>query len=43
MLSEWELDFDLEITGFSTADIDLTLEKFEIAETSDPDAADELP
>ena len=43
VLSEVELDFDLEATGFEVAEIDLLIEGLSPAHTSQLDEADELP
>jgi hypothetical protein len=42
-LSEVELDFDLEVTGFAKGEIDLRIEGLEFAPEGAPDPADELP
>ena len=42
-LSEVELDFDLEVTGFEMAEIDLLIEGLAPAAESDSDPADEVP
>jgi DNA modification methylase len=41
VLSELELDFDLEITGFETAEIDVLIDGLEV--TNEPDPDDRLP
>jgi hypothetical protein len=41
VLSELELDFDLEVTGFETAEIDVLIDGFETISEPDPD--DRLP
>ena len=41
-LSAVELDFSLEVTGFSVAEIDLRIEQSSVLNTSRPDPADEL-
>ena len=41
LLSELELDFDLEVTGFETAEIDVLIDGFETVTEPDPD--DRLP
>ncbi len=41
MLSELELDFDIEVTGFEMAEIDLLIDGFETIREPDPD--DRLP
>jgi hypothetical protein len=41
-LSAVELDFSLEVTGFSMAEIDLRIEQSSVLSTSRPDPADEL-
>ncbi len=41
VLSEMELDFDLEVIGFETAEIDLLIDGFEAVREADPD--DRLP
>ena len=41
MLSELELDFDLEVTGFETAEIDVLIDGLETINEPDPD--DRLP
>jgi len=38
-----DLDFDVELTGFSTAEIDLTLEAYELGSGTDPDPEDHIP
>lgn len=42
-LSEVELDFDLEVTGFEVPEIDLLIEGLSAAHESGSDPADELP
>lgn len=42
-LSAVELDFSLEDTGFSVAEIDLRIEGLSVAAAVDPDPADEIP
>jgi len=42
-LSEVELDFGLEVTGFETGEIDLFIEGLNLVEESKPDPADEVP
>jgi DNA modification methylase len=42
-LSLLDLDFDIEITGFETAEIDLMIDGAESGVTSDRDPADDLP
>ena len=42
-LSEVELDFDLEVTGFEMAEIDLLIEGLSPTAESDADPADEVP
>jgi DNA modification methylase len=42
-LSEVELDFDLDVTGFEMAEIDLLIEGLAPTAESDPDPADEVP
>ncbi len=42
-LSAVELDFSLEDTGFSMAEIDLRIEGLSVATAADPDPADEIP
>lgn len=42
-LSEVELDFSLEVTGFTMAEIDLRIEGLSNAEDNAPDSADQLP
>jgi hypothetical protein len=37
VLSELELDFDLEVTGFQTAEIDVLIDKLETVIERDPD------
>ena len=41
-LSAAELDFTLEVTGFSVAEIDLRIEQLSVLNTTRPDPADEL-
>src|ERR1700731_5234913 len=41
VLSELELDFDLEVTGFEMAEIDVLIDGFEAINAPDPD--DRLP
>lgn len=43
ILSELDLDFDLEVTGFEMAEIDIILERHSSASTDGVDTADELP
>jgi DNA modification methylase len=42
-LSAVDLDFNLEVTGFSMAEIDLRIEQSSVSTVSGPDPADELP
>jgi DNA modification methylase len=42
-LAALDLDFDLEVTGFSTTDIDLRIEGLSLAADDKPDPADKLP
>ncbi len=42
-LSEVELDFDIETTGFEVAEIDLLIDGLSPANTSSPDVADRIP
>jgi DNA modification methylase len=42
-LAELELDFDLEITGFTTGEIDVLIDGVETGVSRNRDAADELP
>jgi DNA modification methylase len=42
-LAELELDFELEITGFTTGEIDVLIDGIEAGATRNRDAADELP
>jgi DNA modification methylase len=42
-LSEVELDFDLEVTGFAMGEIDLRIEGLEVTPVGTPDPGDELP
>jgi len=43
VLSELELDFDLEVTGFEMAEIDMLIENLSPAPVGEDDPADALP